>query len=346
MKDMFLYELKKIFSRKIVWVGILVILFFNIANYSSMGISDISYEQEIADRYKGILDDEKVQQMLADFMPSKEELEMWKGVPVSYIGMNSMQQAVHFYFANADGTWNGKTVKDVFGDQRIQVGYHSGWFEFSRILAKVMLSIGVLSVIISSSVFAEEYSGMDNILLTSRYGRRKCASAKILAALASSLGFTLLFLMGNIVAAMVLIGKEGLDSSTLFCGIAYENYMPFNISCGTMLMYQIGLTVSGIMMIVGIAVAVSAISKSQVLSLIIAAFLFLFPVMIPLEETNPLFRIIALCPIWQIMFSGLMSVKQIGGNLFYAAAAFPVSVAVMGIGIVLAQKFWKNHQVV
>lgn len=344
MKSMYLFEMKKIFRRKIVWAGILLTLLLSVAGFSSMGIGDISYEQEIADKYEGILDDEKVQQMLQDFMPTKEQLEQWK-IPVYAIGLNSMQQAVHRNFANDDGTWNGKTVKDVYGDQEIRVGYHAGWFDFSRNLIKVVIALAVLSVIIAAPVFAGEYNGMDNILLTSRYGRTKCASAKILAALSAVLLILGVFLIGNLAAALILMGTKGLDSSTLFCGMYYENYMPFNISCGTMILYQVGLAISGVIMVVGITVFVSAVSKSEIVSLIVSALVLLCPLMLSVSETKPIFRIIGMLPIWQVQFTSLMSIGRLSGNLFYAVVAAPVSIAVMMAAAILAKRCWGRHQV-
>lgn len=345
MKRIYHYELKKILGRKIVWAGILLALFVSITNFTSGSISDIAWEQEVAARYEGPLTDEKVQQMLNDFLPTQEQREQWKGINVAYIGQNSMQQAVQLIFANEDGTWNGKTVKDVYGDQEIQIGYHAGWFDFSRCLIRVMIVLAVLAVIMTAPVFAGEYSSMDNILLTSRYGRTKCVTAKLLAALTASLSLTVLFLAGNFAAALLLMGTTGLSSSTAFCGVFYENYMPFNISCRTMLLYQAGLALSAVVMLVGITVLVSALSVSQIVSLIISFALLLAPLMLTLPESHPLFRIIGLLPAWQLQFSSLMAVGMIRGSVFYAAAAFPAAAVMAAIGAILSRGLWQKHQV-
>lgn len=345
MRRLVWFELKKIFSRKLVWVGMLLVLAVSMGGFSDMSPGSVAYEQEIAARYEGILNDEKVQRMLADFKPTQEQIEQWKGIDVAYIGMNSMQQAVHRLFANSDGSWNGKTVRDVYGDQKIQVGYYSGWLDFSQNLVKVTVALAILSIIMVAPVFSGEYGGADSLLLTARFGRTKCVTAKLLAAFLACLCLLLIFLAGNFIAAGILMGREGLDSSVLFCGIYYENYMRFPIDCGTMLWYQAVLAVTGIIMLVGITVLLSALASSQTVALIAAAALFLCPQFFSIPETSPVFRIIGLFPVYHFQFSSLMSVEQIDGNLLYAVWAIPAAALTAVLGMGLAGWAWRRHEV-
>ncbi|MDO5425743.1 MAG: hypothetical protein Q4F41_18700 [Eubacteriales bacterium] len=341
MKRLFFFEMKKIFRGKLVWAGILLTLMVTCGGFSD--ITNVSYEQETDANYEGILDDELVQRLLADFQPTKEQLAQWQ-VNVAYIGINDLQQAVHRLFANADGSWNGKTVEDVFGEETIQVGYHAGWFDFSKNLVKVTMMLGILTILMVAPVFAGEYGGMDSLLLTARYGRTKCATAKILAAFCAPLLLTVLFLAGNFLVIWQRLGTQGLNSSVLFCGIFYEHYMAFNISCGTMLLYQAGLAVSGIAMLAGMTALISALCGNQVVSLVAAAAVFFGPLMVPVSEMNPLYRIWVLLPVYQVQFSSLMSMEQIKGNLLYAVVAFPVSAGIAVLGAILAKACWKRHQ--
>ncbi|MDO5336755.1 MAG: hypothetical protein Q4E89_04740 [Eubacteriales bacterium] len=340
MKTIFVYELKKIFSRKIVWAGILFIAVVSIGGFTSITPEMVSAEKEVSSRYKGTLDDELVQRMLQDFMPSQEQRELWHGVNIKYIGMNAMQQAVHRYFAKEDGTWNGKTVRDVFGDEKIQIGYYEGWFQFSQTLVRVMICAAVLVLIITAPVFAGEYQGMDKLLHTCRYGRGRCATAKILAAFCASMGIAAAALAANFAAAFCLIGTEGLDSNTLFCGVFYENYMPFSMSIVKMLLYQAGLALSGIWMLIGAALAISAFSKNQIASLIIGTAAFMGPVVFSVAESSPCFKLVALLPVYQLQFTSLMRIGQAGKTVFYAVWAFPCATLFGALGSALAQRAW------
>lgn len=345
MRQLLKFELKKIFSRRLVLVGILLLVCVNVSGYLSISISDVKYEQELAKKYEGILDDAKVQQMLADFKPTKEQLQMWGGLSVAYVGTSFMQSAVHSRFARDDGSWNGKTVADVFGDEKIQVGYNEGWLNLSRIMVRMALGLALLSIVMTAPVFAGEYEGVDNIILTSRFGRSKCILAKTGAAFAAPLLTEAVFAAGNLVAALAVFGTEGLDASVLFSSLSYNNYIPLNISCGTMLLYQAGLIFSGVIMTVGITLAVSAICRSQLTALIISALVFILPMLLSVMEKEPLFKLIGLLPVYHVQFSSLMSVPQISGKLLFAVWAFPAAAAAAIAGCLLGKRFFASHEV-
>ena len=76
MRQLLKFELKKIFSRRLVWVGILLIALINVSGFVSLNNGDVEYEQELAKKYEGVLDDARVQRMLADFKPTEEQLKM------------------------------------------------------------------------------------------------------------------------------------------------------------------------------------------------------------------------------------------------------------------------------
>ena len=339
------FELKKIFSRRLVWIGILLVVLVNVSGFLSLNTADVKYEQELAKKYEGVLDDAKVQQMLADFKPTEEQLQMWGGLSVAYVGTSAMQSAVHSHFANEDGTWNGKTVTDVFGDEEIQVGYNDGWLNLSSILIRVALGMALLAVVMTAPVFAGEYEGVDNIILTSRFGRSKCVFAKIIAAFAGPVMTAAVLAAGNCAAALAVFGTEGLDAGVLFCSLSYHNYIPFNISCGTMLLYQAGLIFSGIIMTVGITLFISAVCKNQVTALIASAVVFMFPLLFSVMEKQPLFKLIGLMPVYHVQFSSLMSVAQLQGKFLFAVWAFPAALSVCIAGCLLGKRFFTSHEV-
>lgn len=346
MRQLIWFELKKIFSRKVILAALFLLAVWNVNSFLvEFPAKDTAYEQDLAKKYEGILDDDKVQQMLKDFLPTQEQLDMWKGVHVMHIGQNSMQTAVHAYFANEDGTWNGKTVRDVFGGQKIRVGYYSGWMDFSRLLVKMMTGAAVLCVLMVSPLFSGEYAGMDNLLFTSRLGKTKCVTAKVMAAfLASGTVFAVL-LAGNFLGAWIAMGTEGLDASILFCGYYYQEWLPFNLSCRTMLGYQTVLAFSGIMMLTGITITVSAAAKGQTTALIAGTFLLFLPLILSMPEKAPVFRILGLLPAYQIQYSSLMRIGQTGSGAFYAVFAIPAALAVIAAGIYISRTVWKRHQV-
>ncbi len=76
-----------------------------------------------------------------------------------------------------------------------------------------------------------------------------------------------------------------------------------------------------------------------------SAAIYLFPIMLPITETSPLFRVITLLPLYHAQFVSLMSVDQISGNVLYALMAVPVALIFMGIGIIISRRAFVKHQV-
>ena len=76
--------------------------------------------------------------------------------------------------------------------------------------------------------------------------------------------------------------------SILFAPSDYvEAFIPFNITCGTLLKYQILLAFTCTLSVTGITLFLSAISKNQIVALVAAMAIFLFPVLLPITEVNP-----------------------------------------------------------
>jgi uncharacterized membrane protein len=137
-----------------------------------------------------------------------------------------------------------------------------------------------------------------------------------------------------------------LDCSILFAPAGFvEGYIPFNITCGTLLKYQILLAFTGTISITGITLVLSAICKNQVVALVASAAIYLFPVMLPVSETSSLFRIISLLPLYHAQFVSLMSVEQMSNGILYAIWAVPVALIFVGIGIAISRRAFAKHQV-
>ena len=146
--------------------------------------------------------------------------------------------------------------------------------------------------------------------------------------------------------AFWLYGNEGLDCSILFAPLIFtEGYIPFNITCGTLLKYQCLLAVTGAVSAAAMTLFFSALSKNQMAALTFSAAAYLFPIMLPVSETNPLFRIIGLFPIYHAQFVSLMSAEQINSGLLYAIWAVPAAFVLTVLSFVFSRKIFAKHQV-
>ncbi len=357
MRQLIYFELRKIFSKRLaqtafITVFILSFLFgfssyqnkyaFDGKNCEGSGKTAVKIDQEIAAKYEGVLTDEKVQHMMSDFKPEND----LHGMNPAYLYQNAVQSAVFTRFSDMNGNWNGLSVSDVFGNEEIRIGYVDGWLTTSKNLTKIFIILAVVIIIILAPVFSGEYEGVDNIILTSKYGKTKCAAAKAAASIFASVSITSLITALNLIINFVFYGKSGLDCSILFAPGEYADYFtPFNITCGTLLKYQIVLAFTCMISVTGITLLISAISKNQIAALVASAAVFFFPSFLPLSETDPLFKYVLLLPMYHAQAVSLIAADQISNGILYAVFALPVSFIFLVIGIFVSFRVFAKHQV-
>ena len=357
MKKLIYFELRKIFSKRLSMVTLIGILLFSaLLSFSTYqnkyafdqnagegsGKAAVEIDKEIAAKYEGILTDEKVQQMMSDFAPTSD----LHGLSAIYVYQNAMQSAAFSRFSDKEGNWNGLSVSDVFGNEEIKIGYVDGWLSTSRNMVRVFVALALAVIIMLAPIFSGEYEGVDNIILTSKYGKTKCATAKVVAGILTAILTTALIVAFNLFLARAFYGTEGLNCSILFAPSEYvEAFIPFNITCGTLLKYQILLAFTCTLSVTGITLFLSAISKNQIVALVAAMAIFLFPVLLPITEVNPLFRLVGLLPIYHVLAISLLSVEQMSNGMLYAIWAIPVALLFLGVGAGISRRVFAKHQV-
>lgn len=357
MKKLILFELRKIFSKRLAFIALVGILLFSVVlsistyqnKYAFDGVSAegtgktaVEIDKEIAAKYGGFLTDEKVQQMMSDFAPTSD----LNGLNAIYVYQNATQSAAFSRFSDIDGNWNGSSVSDVFGDEEIKIGYVDGWLSTSRNMVRTFVALALAIIIMIAPVFSGEYEGVDNILLTSKYGKTKCATAKVIASVITAVLTTVAVAAINLLLALAFYGTEGLDCSILFAQREYvEAFIPFNITCGTLLKYQILLAFTCALSVTGITLLISAISKNQIVAFVASMAIFLFPILLPIAETNPLFRLFGLLPLYHVLAISLLSVEQMENGMLYAIWAIPVALIFLGVGSLVSRRAFAKHQV-
>ena len=291
---------------------------------------------------KADLKTKKAELMMSDFAPTSD----LHGLSAIYVYQNAMQSAAFSRFSDKEGNWNGLSVSDVFGNEEIKIGYVDGWLSTSRNMVRVFVALALAVIIMLAPIFSGEYEGVDNIILTSKYGKTKCATAKVVAGIITAILTTTLIAAFNLLLAFVFYGTEGLDCSILFAPSDYvEAFIPFNITCGTLLKYQILLAFTCTLSVTGITLFLSAISKNQIVALVAAMAIFLFPVLLPITEVNPLFRLVGLLPIYHVLAISLLSVEQMSNGMLYAIWAIPAALLFLGVGAGISRRVFAKHQV-
>ena len=358
MKKLIYFELRKIFSKRLSMVTLIGILLFSaLLSFSTYqnkyafdqnagegsGKAAVEIDKEIAAKYEGILTDEKVQQMMNDFAPTHD----LHGLNAMYLYQNATQSAAFSRFSDKEGNWNGLSVSDVFGNEEIKIGYDDNRkSKRDKNMVRVFIALALAVIIMLAPIFSGEYEGVDNIILTSKYGKTKCATAKVAAGILTAILTTALVAAFNLLLALIFYGTEGLDCSILFAPSDYaEGFIPFNITCGTLLKYQILLAFTCTLSVTGITLLISAISKNQIVAFVASMAIFLFPVLLPITEANPLFRLIGLLPLYHVQAVSLLSVEQMSNGMLYAVWAIPTALLFLGIGAVISRRVFAKHQV-
>lgn len=357
MKTLILYEFRKIFSKRLTRIFFALVLLFSAFlsfstyqnKYAFDGVSRegtgkaaVEIEKEIAARYSGVLTDEKVRQMMAELVP-KGGGGMGNAI---CLYRNTTQSAVSARFSDIDGNWNGQRVSDVFGEEAIRVGYVDGWLSTSRNLTKTLVLFSLFVIVMTAPVFCSEYSGVDQILLSSRYGKTKCAGAKVTASILAALLTTAVLLTLNLTLAFAFYGADGLDCSILFAQLTdIEGSIPFNITCGTLMVYQSLLAFTGAISAVGVTLIFSAACKNQMIALVASAAVYGLPVLLPISERSPLFRLASLLPVYHAQFVSLMSVEQMSSGALHAVWAVPAAAVLIIAGGAVSRRIFARHQV-
>lgn len=356
MKKLIGYELRKLLGKRLTQSAFVAVLLlsalFTISTYQNkyasyggiqaFGGEAVALDKEIAARYAGILTDEKVQQMMADLAPKSGP----QGLNAIYLYQNAMQSAVSARFSDMYGNWNGLRVADVFGEEEIRIGYVDGWICASRDMQKGFLFLSFVILIMLAPVYSGEYGGVDSLILASRYGRTKCAGAKALAGILAALLATAAMVACNMGAAFLLYGSEGLDCSILFARlILTEGYIPYNLTCGALLGYQILLSFAGAVGTAAVALVLSAACRNPMITIVASAAVHIVPALLPVPESSPLFRLLALLPVYQMQFESLMSLGQLRGGLPYAVWALPVSAGLLAVGYGASRRIFASHEV-
>lgn len=364
MSNLIKFEIKKMVSQKIFLVGLALIVFYNIMLFRSesvpsmsvlpdinsdlvYGINAVELDKGIASKYEGLLTDNKVQQMLSDFY-SQPLYERFGGLRVDSIPRNSMQVAVQSRFANADGSWSGNTVRDVFGDSEILVGYTSGWLATSAYMIKVIIALGFLMILLIAPVFSGEYAGMDALILTSKYGKSKCISAKITASYLVAFLITALFVFTNVVLAHICYGSDGLNASVGFAANRFFESIPVDISCGSLLQYQILLSFTSIMTIAGATMLISSLTKNAFIALAISVVIQVLPLALSASEQSPMYKFIVLSPVLQGQLVSILTIGKatlFGISAHHAMMALPLAVAIGILSCMMTRRVFRRHQV-
>lgn len=351
MFTLYKFELRKIINRKILWItgGILLmaLLLWGLASavlpqsreYSTVSLSGLEMnraEREAAEQIAG----RKIEQKLLDEMqPAYEEFivdgDYKKALPYldiynfigTVLGTNASAEILNcdsdtFYaMLNTQLEANalaGREENISYNEPLFYQGYFDGWRQMASMM-KVLACMEIMFIAIClSTVFTVEHTRKtDQVILCSRFGKKRLYFAKLMAGLTVGIAFTLILslLMFGIIA--FLYGFDGYNTILQFVLMR-----PFNLTLGQAVMILIGLSFAGAILVSVFTMVLSELTKNSVSTIGIIAGILILTMFIMEIPAN----LKILSEIWYMLPSNLASLN----------GAFRYSMFLLGEGAMLS----------
>ena len=334
MFTLYKFELRKIINRKILWItgGILLmaLLLWGLASavlpqsreYSTVSLSGLEMnraEREAAEQIAG----RKIEQKLLDEMqPAYEEFivdgDYKKALPYldiynfigTVLGTNASAEILNcdsdtFYaMLNTQLEANALTGREEnisYNEPLFYQGYFDGWRQMASMM-KVLACMEIMFIAIClSTVFTVEHTRKtDQVILCSRFGKKRLYFAKLMAGLTVGIAFTLILtlLMFGIIA--FLYGFDGYNTILQFVLMR-----PFNLTLGQAVMILIGLSFAGAILVSVFTMALSELTKNSVSTIGIITGILILTMFIMEMPAN----LKILSEIWYMLPSNLVSLN-------------------------------------
>ena len=221
------------------------------------------------------------------------------------------------------------------------------YFGYSNLYSTYeMLIIGLIAICICiSSVFSGEYqNGTDKILLTTKYGKSKGATAKIIASYIFAFILFSIYLVSAILAVFLMFGAEGGNLPIQLLNIL----SPYNLTFAQSLIYNVVISYAVLFGIVGLTLFLSSKIKNPISTLVIDICIIMLPVFLSIKSGFGIInKILFLMPYNAIYsnFTKMISYK-IGSIIFDLPTMTIFSyIFIMIITLILAKRIYAKHQV-
>ncbi len=201
--------------------------------------------------------------------------------------------------ANMQGAWTYSdserafwTAKQAEVTHPLSYGYAGGWSNIIDCIAFV--SFAILAVCVAlAPVFAGEYADRtDSVLLSSRYGRTRLLTAKILASLLFAAGYFALCALTICGVSLAAYGAGGADLPIQVLAMG----SPYDITVSQAALISVGLAFLMTMGFAGLTLLLSSRLRSMLAVFVIDAALVLVTGMIPTGGIGILQHILYLFP--------------------------------------------------
>lgn len=286
MGTLIIYELEKIWRRKLVWAGMGILLFFSVLLSLTQGPFYVTardgrdlhgeearlYREERTKLYAGLLDEEKKNAIL-ETEKYQGEMQQEYNVPLP------LYSSMEWIFGEG-GSFEGMTVDEAYTSRGIDVEIADirNWSTLFNLASSLHWLLGIVVAVAVSGVFSEEYTRRtDALILTSKYGKSRCAWAKAAAAALFALGSYILLLLSYTLPFLLQNGLAGMEGGIqLDCYNGLER-VPYTLNCGQAAGLLAAGGLMGTIMTAALTLLVSVWSKSAFVAVVVSCSLYLLP---------------------------------------------------------------------
>ncbi|MEI5906850.1 hypothetical protein WAK64_07230 [Bacillus spongiae] len=317
MKQLVKFELYKIFKQKSIYIGLFLILLlsslndFNIPLVDSYKPKDLQGEmQKVSQNWEGELTNEKIEaadtfqesfiQKGFDRSLTKEEAAEDYMVQSFYDYVNVEKVAIPYRIQELDNELTKYSENDfsykkaileknMLQNIKADTVEHKAGAEniiefsgyFSRYITGIILLIGLAGIFVN-----ENNTGMDQLVYSSKHGRRKGVTAKIIASIIYVLFVILSWVSYTVLMNTYIYGSSGWDAPIQVANLVSQ-LSPYDLTMLEYFLIQIGIHLLVAIAFMSFVLIVSALSKNILTSFIISGTVFILPTIsfgIPLWE--------------------------------------------------------------
>lgn len=356
MGQMIKFEMGKIVRKRIVAIGILLILGLNLIVWVGWGTSAttvwdengrrlegkeaIRFDQAIASEYEGQLTDDLVKEILGRFKHGEK------------VNWNSIYNSISIFFCDEEGNYNGDTVREVFPyyEEGPSLGYGYGWTRFINNMMLVMICLGCLVVVAVSPSFSDEYSrGMDALILTSRLGCTKCPRAKAIASMILTTAASIVFSVMNLGAYLLVFGTDGWNASAQLSYSGIFEDINFPVTYLQVYILASVLWTVALLLLNGMVLLISSLCKTPFMALAVSLLFYLPPGFINGIDELWIQRVMGILPARSMLILDLIHGNKIhvfGMDMMFWWIYIGIAVVLTAAALWGSKRVFCRHQVV
>lgn len=321
------------------------------------GRAAIRREKEMLEPYRGVLTDELVEEIEQGFDWNERQKEIvftTNGkVKVPYVhevvsGLYTTtletteyldDDGSHYTASIVASTETPKKIADVFPDSALplRMEYSLPWLNMWESMLGTMFLLPVLVLFVLSPIFSEERTHqMNALLLTSRFGKRKCFRAKITAAYFMGAVFAMVYILFYVLVTLAFFGGDGLNGSIQISSpFGFYQDLPYAKTVGSAIRDTVLLCTADVFFTVTLTVLGSVLAKHVLNGMVISAGLWAWPIVLSYVNVVPE-QIRLLAPI--VHMTDFTDVLRLPDTAF-GSVTIPYSYFAAGILILLSVLF-------